>query len=178
MKFKRTNFCKPGKYSLDRNPQRKAAASRAITKERDSIPLFPELLKHQTAEERLDALESGMRQWHKEWRANRARNWREARRRLKELPRITQLGVLRAWNGEGNITRDPEYLLDMVWGIQHRGENPWTRLRILRQIRLLGQRRLPQNAANAIPKLLHPSNPYAEVRLQNRIERRMGIKHK
>lgn len=42
-------------------PRKLAAARRAVQKEKDQYPLFPELLKHQTAEERLASIANEQR---------------------------------------------------------------------------------------------------------------------
>lgn len=44
-------------------PRKLAAARRAMQREKDRYPLFPELLTHQTAEERLEAIATSRAEW-------------------------------------------------------------------------------------------------------------------
>src|SRR5262249_25401562 len=67
-------------------PRMPAAARRAVRREKDRYPLFPELLKHQTAEERLASIADERERWWQQMRYRHAKLWRKARQALRELP--------------------------------------------------------------------------------------------
>ena len=169
MRFNRSPWTK--NEIRPRSPQRIAAARRAVQRDKDAVPLFPEMVKHHTADERLRAMEVGAVEWHCEMRASRAATWREARRRLYALPPLTHAGVLRYWSSDSWIPRDPSYLADLIHGVTHRHECCWRMLRIRRQMKLVREGRLPRTVLQAIIR----SNdnrlfkPYASVRIQNRL---------
>ena len=52
-----TRYPKGEAYQI--TPRKLAAAQRAVQREKDRYPLFPELLKHQTAEDRLTSKRPG-----------------------------------------------------------------------------------------------------------------------
>lgn len=175
MKFHRTPLAKPKNFKLERSPQRMAAARRVVQRDKDSVPLFPELVKHKTAEERVDANEVHRRDWQSEERNRRADAWRKARRMLRELPAITRQGLLRYWNGPASLPRDPSYLADAMWGINHRGENPWTAMREARQVKLAGEGRLSKEIFQRW-NFRGVFKPYCQIRIRKRIERRTSIR--
>jgi hypothetical protein len=63
-----------------------AAARRAVQKHKDRYPLFPELVKHQTAEERLASIANDQETWWQLMRDRHANVWRKARQNLNRLP--------------------------------------------------------------------------------------------
>jgi hypothetical protein len=67
-------------------PRKLAAARRAVQKQRDRYPLFPELLKQRTAEERLASIADEREIWWREMRDRHAKLWRKARKALRDLP--------------------------------------------------------------------------------------------
>ena len=54
-------------------PRKLAAARRAVQKDKDRYPLFPELVKHQTAEDRLTSIAVERETWWQEMRERQAR---------------------------------------------------------------------------------------------------------
>ena len=146
--FYKCVFKKARDLTLVRSPQRLVAAERAIAKDKEQVGLFPELVKFQTAEERIASAEKELAQWSQRQRDLKAACWRKARKKLNKLPPLTRAGLLKYWQDESIWTpREPNYLLDEIHGILHRGENPWRRLRIRRQAILLGLGRLPKSVA-------------------------------
>lgn len=126
----------PRADNTDVTPRRLAAARRAVQREKDRFALFPELVTHTTAEERIAAVNHHRTEWDQEHRQRRAANWRRARRQLGELPIIRQTGIRRYWqqfNGPG----DPVYLLDMITQA-NRGRCYWQLLANVRRMRLMG----------------------------------------
>jgi hypothetical protein len=150
MKFSKSPYHKQNRFILERSPQRVAAARRAVQRDMDSVPLFPELVRFDSAEERLEAIEGDLREWNQSHRDIVAKAWRRARRELNTLQPITRTGILRYWNSGAWFPREPYYLLDQIWGVKHRGENPWRTMRILRQLKLMGQGKLPRNIFKSI----------------------------
>jgi hypothetical protein len=62
-----TRYPKGEAYQI--TPRKLAAARRAVQREKDLYPLFPELLKHQTAEDRLTSIAAQRESWWQEMRA-------------------------------------------------------------------------------------------------------------
>ena len=60
------------------NNRRLSAAKRAIQKERDKYPLFPELVEFETPEERIAAMDAKAAIWVAGLRGFEARQWRKA----------------------------------------------------------------------------------------------------
>src|ERR1700745_3625289 len=78
-------------------PRKLAAARRAVQKQKDRYPLFPELLKHQTAEERLASIAVEQESWWQQMRDEHARRWRKARQALRDLPPGPNAAIRRYW---------------------------------------------------------------------------------
>jgi hypothetical protein len=89
MRFKR--YPRHEAYNISR--QRRAAAERAVAKEKEKCGLFPEMAKYQTADERLAANELSSREALQRMRDFNARGWRRARRELTELrpPKVSNV---------------------------------------------------------------------------------------
>lgn len=91
------------RYSLTREkrawtPLRLKAAERAVKKEADAMPLFPELRRVQTVEERIvkmdnreDVITKRLRDW-------KAQTWRKARAYLRTLSASERERLLAKWN--------------------------------------------------------------------------------
>lgn len=125
-------------------PRRIAAAAKAVQRERDSVPLFPEMARYTSVKERQADMDQFSIDMIQGFRDHSAKNWREARRLLRALPAITREGIIRYWNRAG-LPADPVYLLDVINDERRRARGGWTRLRELRQFFLAGQGRLPRN---------------------------------
>jgi hypothetical protein len=66
-----TRYPKGEPYQI--TPRKLAAARRAVQKDKDRYPLFPELVKHQTAEERLASIADERERWWHEMRDRQAK---------------------------------------------------------------------------------------------------------
>src|SRR5215469_14058071 len=106
-----TRYPKAEPYEI--TPRKLAAARRAVQRQKDRFPLFPELITHQTAEERLDAIAYGRAEWWQNMRDHQAKQWRRARKSLRDLPRGPRAAITRYWQICGHLG-DPVYLLSII----------------------------------------------------------------
>ena len=90
---------RPGK--IPRTTRRLKNAKKAIERERDSIPLFPELVRFKTAEQRLDHLDEVQIAYWQGIRDHEAATWRKVRRRLYTLTDYERARFLVYWNSHG-----------------------------------------------------------------------------
>jgi hypothetical protein len=81
-------------------PRRISAAKRAIQREKDKTPLFPELAPEQTLEQRQSRIDRQGDFFSKTMRANRANCWRKARAFIRALPEEERTRLLDKWNTE------------------------------------------------------------------------------
>jgi hypothetical protein len=109
MRFKRY----PGKEPHQVTPRKRAAAERAVRKEQDRYALFPELVRHRSADERLEAMALQRDKWWRAMRDHQARQWRRARGLLRSLPEAVQAEVKTLWQ-EPIYPGDPVYLLVLI----------------------------------------------------------------
>jgi hypothetical protein len=79
-----TRYPKSEAYQI--TSRKLAAARRAVQREKDRYPLFHELLKHQTVEDRLASIAVERETWWQEMRDRHAKLWRKARQALRDLP--------------------------------------------------------------------------------------------
>src|SRR5260370_37474937 len=79
-----TRYPKGEAYQI--TPRKLAAARRAVQREKNRYPLFRELLKHQTAEDRLASIAVERETWWQEMRERQAHPWSKARQALRDLP--------------------------------------------------------------------------------------------
>lgn len=149
MKFRKSPNPRAG-FDYHRSPQRVAAARRAVQREKDNYALFPQFVTHNTAEERLNALEIHNREWNQKRRDHDAQGWRRARRELRQLPPSIKAGLIRYWQSEAWLPREPAYLLSEIHSAKIGRTNHWRCLRILRQFRLLREGRLPATVFKAV----------------------------
>ena len=132
-----TRYSKGEPYEI--TPRKLAAARRAVQKEKDHYPLFPELLKHQTAEERLATIAVERETWWQEMRDRHAKLWRKARQALRELPPGPRAAIKRYWNICGR-PGDPVYLLTIIHEHRVRKVCYWHVMAELRRLRLRFQK--------------------------------------
>ena len=124
------------------------AAARAVKRDRDDVPLFPELARYSADDtdalaQRQHEMDTYSHDLCQSLRDHLARNWREARRDLRALPAITRAGLVRYWN----VFRGPSapvYLLGHLHEERIRFRGGWEKLRQQRQFVLAGQGRLPR----------------------------------
>ena len=132
MRFTRNPKGKP--YQI--TPRKLAAARRAVQKDKDRYPLFPELLKHQTAEERLASIADERETWWHLMRDRHAKLWRKARQAVRELPAGPRAAIKRYW-GICGCPGDPVYLLTIVHEHRARKVCYWHVMAELRRLRLM-----------------------------------------
>jgi hypothetical protein len=117
-------------------PRKLAAARRAVQKQKDRYPLFPELLKHQTAEERLASIADERQKWWHEMRDRHAELWRRARKALRELPAGPCAAIKHYWEIR-SCPGDPVYLLSIIHEHKARKVCYWHVMAELRRLRLM-----------------------------------------
>ncbi len=79
-------------------PLRIKAAERAVKREAENMPLFPEMRRVHTVEQRIEQMDARSDFNVKRLRAGRAAMWREARAWLRELPLDQRTAFLAIWN--------------------------------------------------------------------------------
>lgn len=130
-------------------PRRLSAARRAVQRDKYSWALFPEFVKHQTPEERIQEIDKGLILAEIERRQEQANKWRENRRRLARMPEPLRSGVLRYWNAHGWMPGAPGYL----GGLLHEAEtgrfDPPAKFAEIERCRLLG--RLTREVTQSTP---------------------------
>ena len=124
---------------IERTSRRIKNAERAVAKERDDIPLFPELVRFRSADERLTHLDDvNMAYWQRQ-RDLEADTWRKFRARLASLPGHERARFLAYWNSHTMIPATAYYASDTLtnflgradWrdadirGIQMKGGAKW-----------------------------------------------------
>src|SRR5260370_2610703 len=90
-----------------------AAARRAVQREKDRYPLFPELVRHQAAEDRLASIAVERETWWQEMRERQAHLWRKARQALRDLPPGPRASIKCYWKICG-CPGDLVYLLTII----------------------------------------------------------------
>jgi hypothetical protein len=129
----------PKDEPYETTPRKLSAARRAVQKGKDRYPLFPELLKHQTAEERLASIADERARWWHEMRDRQANGWRKARQNLNRLPSGPRAAMKRYWKICG-CPGDPVYLLTMIHNHKVRKVCYWHVMAELRRLRLRFQK--------------------------------------
>lgn len=79
-------------------PGRVAAAERAVKREADAMPLFPELRRATTVEQRMEWSDTREQTFTSRLRHQRAKSWRRVRRHLFSLSPEHRAIVLAKWN--------------------------------------------------------------------------------
>lgn len=79
-------------------PLRVKAAERAVKREAENMPLFPELRRFHTVEERMEKMDARTDIIMQRLRASRAKMWREARAFLRSLSQDDRERLLAKWN--------------------------------------------------------------------------------
>jgi hypothetical protein len=128
-----TRYPKGDSYQV--TPRKLAAARRAVQRQNDRYPLFPELVTHNTAEERLDSIAAHRMQWWQTMRDRQAKQWRRARKTLRDLPRGPKTAITGYWKICG-YPCDPLYLLSIIHEHKARKVCFWLVMAELRRLRL------------------------------------------
>ncbi len=113
MTFRRCLFRPTTKRGF--NPHRLAAARRWLDREAASLPLFRAQIRasQPTPEERVQAADESFAAWRRQVRTLTARQWREARRLLHELPPLERAALIAAWNASP-YPKDSAYCLEFI----------------------------------------------------------------
>ena len=122
MRFQRINI-RPTKIA--RTVRRVKNAERAIQKERDNIPLFPDLVRFKSADERLNHIDEVQIAYWQNIRDCDARTWRKFRRRLYGLPEADRQKFLDIWNAHVMIPGEAYYASDTLTNFFNRED--WRR---------------------------------------------------
>lgn len=114
-------------------PRKVAAAARSARRftEREAVPLFPEMSRTKTADDRVAEVDRDHAAFVIKHRAWQAVKWREARAKLRALPAITKLGLIKLWNlgiCPAGIIRESKHT------------SPWTKLRERHQLKEAGRK--------------------------------------
>ena len=131
-------------------PNRISHARRAVARELETVPLFPELAKFKTVEERMALIDDNELGFRENMRAHRAGEWRKVRREMRQLNPLTKLGLLKLWS-TSSCPDDPVYLLAMIR--DSHVCSPWRQLRTRKMLCLIGQSKDPSVRADLVKKL-------------------------
>lgn len=171
-------------WAREITPRRLAAAKRFARRAQEKVALLPDLVAEvEQPEARLEAYRQGEIASHAEYRANRAREWRAHRRAIAALPEHTRRGLMRYWDNwctNGN-PGDPGFLAGFIRQAQT-GVSFWAKLRELRQLKLMGEGRLPKdlffNASTGQPPEPWRRRDYLDrdlSRFRRRRARKLGL---
>ena len=120
MRFTRITF-RP--TPIERTPRRIKAAEKAVKKELDKYPLFPELARFSNVDMRLEQLDDTSRRYWQNIRNQEAYTWRKFRRRLRTLDLQEQERFLNYWNSHNMIPGTAHYASDTL--TQFFNRNDW-----------------------------------------------------
>lgn len=120
MRFTRMTF-RP--TPIERTPRRIKAAEKAVKKELDKYPLFPELARFSNVDMRLEQLDDMSRHYWQNIRNQEAYTWRKFRRRLRTLDLQEQERFLNYWNSRNMIPGTAHYASDTL--TQFFNRNDW-----------------------------------------------------
>ena len=146
--WSRYSIPNPARGGREWTPRRIAAAKRAVIRQKDATPLFPELARHQTVEDRIAAVDANYVDFCQRFRAFEAESWRRARRELRELPRVARMGVLFYW-GICRCPGTPVYLLELLRSVR-RGASAWRKVRKLVLLQKSSSRDCSANTSSQI----------------------------
>ena len=99
---------------IERTSRRIKAAEKAVKRELEKYPLFPELARFNNAEMRLNQLDDLSKSYWQNIRDEEARTWRKFRRRLRSLDSSEQERFLDYWNSHGMIPGTAHYASDTL----------------------------------------------------------------
>ncbi len=135
-KWRKYDFPKPSEMETP-SSGRLRAAKQAVQRDRDAVPLFPEMRKYQDVDERLIEQHERRNRFRQHMRNCRAVSWRNARRRLSALPWNKREALVRWYNTLG-CPLDPGYLQSMIYDAEIKRTNFLARLIERNHLRILG----------------------------------------
>lgn len=94
-------------------PQRLRAAERAVRRDKDSVALFPDLARHNTAQERVEQIDADNAAMVQRWRDIEAQTWKRSRRLLRSLPELLRATITAKWQA-GWLPGSASYLADLI----------------------------------------------------------------
>lgn len=95
------------------NNRRLSAAKRALKKEKQKSGLFPELMKFNTVEERIEQTDNMILARVKQFRNDTARDLWDCRKKFRELPENIKEDVIAFWN-KSFAPKEPFRLLSLI----------------------------------------------------------------
>jgi hypothetical protein len=135
---------------LELTPRKIALTAKRLERKRDKVALLPDLAAAvPTVDQELARHAASVPTHAADERRRRAVQWRQARRQLEAMPEQPRRGILRYW-AEWSGPLDPVYLLGFIDHATRFGVSYWTTLRELRQLKLIGERRFPQDRVAAV----------------------------
>lgn len=106
------------------------------------MPLFPELRRFATADERMTEMDRQAAEFAKKLRDWHAKTWKDVRQTLRRLPRPQRVGILLYWR-QCSCPAESHHLADMLHGMLFANRpGGWQRLRELRLLYLVGAGRI------------------------------------
>jgi hypothetical protein len=130
--------------------RRLAHARKAIARDKESWALFPEFVKFQTPEERIEAIDTGKLEAEIEHRREQAAAWRNARRCLAAIPDPLRTRLLQYWNS-GPYPGNPTFLMGLLDAALVGRWNPEARAAELERCRMLGELTQEVSRSIAVP---------------------------
>jgi len=127
--------------------RRIANAKRAVQRDHDSVPLFPDMVKHKTVDDRIMEIEKDDFDYKLRMRAYQAAKWREARKAYFALPPRTRQGMKKFWD-KSPVPAEAHYLMSVIREHLQTGFSPWSWLRYNHQLRLVGAGKLERKHLN------------------------------
>jgi hypothetical protein len=128
-------FKRDEKFHYEVTPQKLAAARRKVQRDRDSVALFPDLARYESAEQCAAEKVERCKSWQQRMRDLTARKWREVRSAYRRLNPITADGLKRYWE-LGHIPGTPYYLASLVDRCL-KGHSCWHDLVELKRLQLI-----------------------------------------
>ena len=140
--------------AAERSVGRIRAAEKAVAREAADLPLFPELRRWTSADDRMSDMERQSAAFILRIRDGHAVTWRSVRHTLRRIPRTQRIGILLYWR-QCSCPAESYYLADILHGmlVGHR-PGAWQRLRELRLLYLVGTGRLDR--ASIFPQSKQP----------------------
>lgn len=95
------------------NNRRVSAAKKALLKEKEKAGLFPELMKFNSVEERIEQVDNMILERVKQFRNDAAKDLWDCRKRFRELPENIKEDVIAFWN-KSAVPKEPFRLLSLI----------------------------------------------------------------
>ena len=114
LKFEKSRYSFSKNYSpREWNNKRLAAAKRALKKEQEKAGLFPELMRFNSVDERINQIDNSVIQRVKEFRSSVAKDFWKCRKIFNTLPQSIKNDVVAFWN-KSSAPKEPFRLLSLI----------------------------------------------------------------